>query len=301
MSIAVENQTVIGELQAAQPFDLRTSIRFLGGFGACRGDQILTEDSITKAISVDRSAIVFRLTPTEEGVAYQLYSDVALENGTVAAVRTAVDRYLSLSDDLQAFYRLAEQDEPAYARHIRQAYGLHQVRFLTIPEIAVWALVSQRTPSAHALGMKRRIAALGPTTEVGGVRFQAFPELDLLASLNYDDWYALVRNERKAGYLGHLMCGLKEIGEDFLRTVPYADASKALHGIKGVGDFTASAILLRGFGRMDSLPLEMPQFRDVAARVYGRPVDPVWVRHHYGAYVGYWGYYLKSAGIAAYA
>ena len=58
-----------GTLPACRPFDLRTSIRFLKGFGACRGDQVMTDDSITKAIAVDGQAFVFHVTPHSDGVA----------------------------------------------------------------------------------------------------------------------------------------------------------------------------------------------------------------------------------------
>ncbi|MFD0637570.1 hypothetical protein [Catenulispora yoronensis] len=286
--------TKTGELPAAQPFDLRTSIRFLSGFGACKGDQILTDDSIAKALAVDGRAVVFEVTPTPAGLAYRLSADTPIDAGVEQRTRTAIDRYLSLSDDLTEFYALAEADDPAYADLVDQLRGLHHVRFLTLPEIATWALVSQRTPKSHALGMKRRIQALGPATTVDGVRFQAFPEVAVLAELSDAEWFSLVRNERKAAYLGNMMRGLQEIGEDFLRKASYKDAYATLRSIKGAGDWTASAIMLRGLGRMDHVPLGMAQFQDAAMELYGRPLDADRVRRHYGEHLGYWSYYLRT-------
>ena len=291
---APANAAVTGELPAVQPFDLRISIQFLKGFGACKGDQLLTDDSITKAIAVEGQAIVFRVSPCQAGVRYELACDEAISPETEQRVRAAIDGYLSLSDDLTDFYALADADEPAYAAMVRIMHGLHQVRFLTIAEIGVWALVSQRAPKAVALAMKRRITALGPTTTFEGLRYQAFPDVEQLVALSPEDWLALVRNDRKAQYLANLMTGLHEIGEDYLRTAPYDAAYAALRQIKGVGDFTATAILLRGLGRMNHVPLEMPAFSDAAAKAYGHPVDNAKLRRHYGPHLGYWSYYLHT-------
>ena len=292
-SVEVQETVVAGELPAVQPFDLRTSIRFLRGFGACKGDQVLTDHSITKALAVAGRAVVFEAVPVSSGVGYRLHADSPIGPRIEQRVRTAIDGYLSLSDDLGEFYELAATDDPRFGLLVDRLRGLHQVRFLTIAEIAVWALVSQRTPKSHALGMKRRIADLGPAMTLDGVRYQAFPEVEALAELTDAQWYALVRNERKAGYLGNTMRGLLEIGEDFLRTAPYQDAYKALRSIKGVGEWSASAIMLRGLGRMDHVPLEMAQFQDAAQALYGQPLDAERMRRHYGRHLGYWSYYLK--------
>ncbi|SEK94905.1 DNA-3-methyladenine glycosylase family protein [Streptacidiphilus jiangxiensis] len=293
MPATVSTTFLTGTLPAVQPFDLRASVRFLRGFGACKGDQVLTDTGITKALSLDGRAVVFQLTPVPEGVRYELSSHSPPAADAELRVRTALDAYLSLSDDLRPFYALAQADHPAYASLVRRLHGLHHVRFLTLAEIAVWALVSQRTSRSDALGAKRAITALGPTLTLNGTRFQAFPETDLLADLTHADWLDLVGHERKALYLGHLLRGLAGMGETYLRTAPYAEAYAALRSVKGVGDWTASAILLRGLGRMNHVPLEMRQFAVPAAAVYGGPVDPAALRRHYGEHLGYWSYYLR--------
>jgi DNA-3-methyladenine glycosylase II len=88
--------------------------------------------------------------------------------------------------------------------------------------------------------------------------------------------------------------GLLDIGEEYLRTAPYDEASKALRTIRGVGEFSASAILLRGLGRMDHVPLEMPSFVDVTSRLYGPGDHSAELRERYGRNLGYWAYYLHS-------
>ncbi len=285
-----------GTLEATQPFDLRTSIRFLKGFGACRGDQVMTDDTITKAIAIDGQAFVFHLKPAKDGIAYELFSDRPIEQARKAAVLDKIDGYLSLSDDLSEFYAQAADDIPDYARLVQALRGLHQVRFLTIAEIGVWAVLTQRTPRNVSVARKRVITErFGRAISHDGLEFRAFPELADLSHLTVADWNDIVRNERKAGYLVNLVAGLLDIGEDYLRTASYPQATRALKAINGVGEFSAAAILLRGLGRMDHVPLEMPNFADAAAQIYGPDYDHQKLRSRYGHNLGYWAYYLHTA------
>jgi DNA-3-methyladenine glycosylase II len=286
---------VSGWLPAVQPFDLRTSIRFLRGFGACQGDQVLTDDSLTKAIGVDGQVVVFRVSAAGSGVDYRLFSDRPIGSGVRSRVCAGVDGYLSLSDDLSQFYALAADDVPRYAALVRALRGLHQVRFLTVPEIGVWAVLSQRTPRNVSTAWKRRVTeSFGRRLSVGGMDFQAFPELTDLASLTVNDWLAVVHKQRKAEYLQALVAGLSDIGEQYLRSASYAEATAALRQIRGVGEFTAAAILLRGLGRMEAVPLEMPAFFDATAKVYGPGDHCARLRARYGEHLGYWAYYLRT-------
>jgi DNA-3-methyladenine glycosylase II len=282
-----------GTLPACQPFDLRTSIRFLQGFGACRGDQVMTEDTITKAVAVDGQAYVFEVSPHPDGVAYQLFSDrPSTETGPVLG---KISDYLSLSDDLAEFYAQAAADHPDYARLVQDMRGLHHVRFLTLAEVGVWAVLTQRTPQPVSLSHKRRIVEeFGRRISHDGLGFTAFPELTDLQGVSAAEWAALVRNERKGHYLANLVAGLLDIGEDYLRTASYAQADRALRAITGVGEFSAGMILLRGLGRMDHVPLGMPAFADAIAEVYGPDYDHQKLRSRYGANLGYWAYYLRS-------
>ncbi|MBB5891233.1 DNA-3-methyladenine glycosylase family protein [Kutzneria kofuensis] len=285
-----------GTLTASQPFDLRTSIRFLRNFGACRGDQVMTDETITKAIAVDGQAFVFHVSPSADGVAYELFSDRPIDDARRRKVLDKIDGYLSLSDDLTEFYAQAAGDHPDYARLVHALRGLHQVRFLTIAEIGVWAVLTQRSPRTVSVARKRRITEeFGRAIRHDGLEFRAFPELTDLRALGVADWNAIVHNERKAGYLVNLVAGLLDIGEDYLRTAGYAQATRALRAIKGVGEFSAAAILLRGLGRMDHVPLELPSFADATAQVYGPGYDNGKLRARYGTNLGYWAYYLHTA------
>lgn len=71
--------------------------------------------------------------------------------------------------------------------------GLHQVRFPTVLEAAVWFVLSQRTPQPVSMRTKRRIAeTYGGRVMVAGQAYQAFPELAELVGLSQAQWRSLV-------------------------------------------------------------------------------------------------------------
>src|SRR5258706_101922 len=74
---------------------------------------------------------------------------------------------------------------------------------------------------------------------------------------------------------------------------PYAEARDALLSIRGLGPFSAGAILLRGLGRMDELPW-MPRFADIARTLYRRTIDETTIARRYGRSIGYWSFYLMT-------
>lgn len=286
---------ITGVAPAAQPFDLGLSIRFLAGFPPCAGDQQITDHSLTKGIALDGHAVVVRVTEHPDGVRYQASAPDPWLAGGDAAIGAWVSDYLGLRDDLSGFYARAAGDHPRFRQIVDALHGLHHVRFPSVVEAAVWFVLSQRSPRSVALTHKRRVTeTYGRVVELDGTRYPTFPELADLVDVTQQDWRALVRNDRKAGYLVNVVAGIADVGVDFLRYAPYEDASAALRRIAGVGEFTAAAVLLRGLGRMDHVPLEMKSFDETARAVYGPGFDPARVRARYGDQLGYWSYYLKS-------
>jgi DNA-3-methyladenine glycosylase II len=295
--VAVGEPRTNGLLQAVAPFDLIKSIRFLEGFGPCKGEQCTTETSLTKAIALDGHDIVFRATATPDPtvVAYELFAAAPIPADVIERAATAISDYFSMRDDLAEFSARAEQDHENYAFITRALRGLHQVRFLTVSEIACWSVLSQRSYKSVALAAKHRLMdRFGHRVEVENAVYQAFPTTDELVTLRVEEWDTLVRNARKAATLVSLVAAIEEVGEDFLRTAPYEDAEAALRAVRGVGEWTAAAILLRGLGRMDECPISMDSFVKVAVEVYGPDVDLAAIKTHYGPQIGYWAYYLHS-------
>ncbi len=287
-------------LDAVPPFDLRQSIRALAGFAPCSGEQHLDPDavSVRKALTVGADAVlvdVGRRPDATAGVTVITRAARPLGAGDRAAVGRAVSNWLGLDDDTAGFLRTAAAD-PAMAPIAAAATGLHHVRFASLAEGASYFVLTQRTSQRVAAARKRQLAAeFGSRLSYGGREYVAFPGLDRLAALGPADLGRFAANPQQAAYLYDVIHGLSDLDEDWLRTAPYAEAEAALHEIRGVGDFTAAAILLRVLGRPDRVPARMAQFRRLATDLYGAGATVESVQDRYGDRIGWWAYYARMA------
>jgi len=284
-------------LPATQPFDLGQSLRVLRGSAPCTGEQVVGEHGVRKALTLagpaGDEAVVVDITAAGDGVLVETVAARPLDDTEQAAVGRAVSSWLSLDDDLRPFLAAAA-DDPALRPLLDVTHGLHQVRFPSLAEGAVYFVLTQRTSQALAGARKRRVsAAHGPRLVVDGEEHVAFPSLTALAALPPGELGRFGGNRQQADYLEHVVRGLAELGAEPLRTRPYAEAAATLRALRGVGEFTASAILMRVLGRPDSASLEMRQFRDVVEAVYGPGTPSSVVRDRYGQYVGWWAYYAR--------
>ena len=290
-----------GSLRPAPPFDFAKSLDFLEQFPPMREDQTVSELSMTKAVRVGGRAIVFQLKPTGTikmpGLKYTLFANHPFSRGLTDVVIDRISFFLSLSDDLEQFYRMAINDSN-FAPVLQKLYGLHQVKFFTPFECACWAVLSQRNQLNAARKAKQALLErFGTNLEVNGHVYRAFPEPGQLAEASKEELKALIKHERREEYLGHVIKAFNEVDERFLRTADYDKVEEWLKNIRGIGDFSSRLILLRGLGRMEKLALEK---RLIAAtgRVYGKPMSVQRlhvIAEKYGRWKGYWAYYLRTA------
>ena len=291
-----------GSLRPTPPFDFAKSLDFLGMFPPMREDQTVSEHSMTKAVRVGGRAIVFQLKPTGTtkmpGLKYTLFADHPFSRGLTEVVIDRISFFLSLSDDLDQFYRVAINDSN-FAPILQKLYGLHQVKFFTPFECACWAVLSQRNQlNAARKAKKALLERFGTSLEVNGSLYRAFPEPGQLADASKEQLKGLIKHERREEYLGNVIRAFNEIDERFLRTTDYDKVEEWLKNIKGIGEWSARLILLRGLGRMEKLAVEK-RLIAAAARVYGKPMTEQRlhvIAEKYGRWKGYWAYYLRTAG-----
>jgi DNA-3-methyladenine glycosylase II len=286
-------------LAAKQPYSFGCSLRALAGFAPCTGDQLVVEGRLRKAFQRPRApdeAVVVEVAEEPAGVALTVFADGPLDAGEPAAVELAVRRWLSLDDDLTGFHRTARAD-PAMAPLLAVAAGLHQVRFASLAEGAVYFTLTQRSSQWFAAARKRRIAAdRGPGGVVDGVSYVAFPSLPAVAAMPREDLVGYGGNRQRADRVREVVTGLAALDEEWLRTGPYAEVRAELLAVPGIGTFTAHAILLRVLGRPDDTPLEMAQFTRLAHQLYGDPPpSPAQIRERYSPWVGWWAYLGRTA------
>lgn len=277
-------------LPVKPPFSFAQTVAFLRSFPPCQGDHVLTDRSITAAVSVGGIARVFTI---HDGDPPSVEMPRHVDAATQRALLARAAHFIGAEDDVAPLYAAAEGDPP-FRTLVRELHGLHHVRFPTLEEIAVYCVLMQRTPIRIAAGYKRRfLARFGIPVDAGGVTLRAMPELDQLVELDEADIAAAIGHNAKARRIVEVVRGVAAIGESTLRTAPYAVARDALLAIPGVGPFSAAAILLRGLGRMDELPALRP-IEDEARSLYGAGYDAAAIARRYGNQIGYWSFYLRT-------
>lgn len=291
-----------GTLTPTPPFDFSKSLQFLGIFGPTKNEQTVSTHSLTKAISIDGQTVVFQLTSigtTEKpGLEYTLFSAKPFSQAMENAVVERITFFLSLKDDLQPFYRLGRAD-PDFAPIIEHLYGYHQVKFLTPFENACWAVLTQRNPMKIAQQTKQALVEkYGSSLEVSGSVYWAFPEPMQIAVVDESELLKTIRNDRRTEYLVAAARAFSEADEEFLKTASDEAVEAWLRNIKGIGDWSATFIMVRGLGRMERVPLTEARLFEAASRVYGHGeelsrVDLKRLADKYGLWQGYWAHYIR--------
>jgi len=285
----------------APPFDFAHTRRFIGDFAPGEGEQQMAGATLTRALRIAGQTVVCRVashgTVEAPAVTCDLFADAPIAAAVVVAARDRIAFWLGLEDDLRPFYAAATRDA-AFAPVMREWYGYHQVKFLTPFENACWAVLAQRSPLAVSRLMKDRLAArFGGTCTMDGETYAAFPEPADLAGATPATLAETLRNARKADYLHAVIAAWLEVDEARLRTGPYDDVERWLRGIRGIGAWSASFVLIRSLGRMERIPPD-DALLHAAARVYGHPLSTAEftaVAAQYGTMQGYWGHYLRVA------
>jgi DNA-3-methyladenine glycosylase II len=296
--------SVTGTLTPRSPFDYAKTLGFLYGFGPTGGEQVFTGNSLTKAITLNGRAVAFEVWSQGEGLqsplAYRLSSYQPVSDEEHAALTDRIRFFLSLDDDLHAFYAIGQAD-PQFAPVIERLYGLHQPKFLTPFEIACWAILGQRLPWRMAHRIKMAIVErFGTSITLHGKLYRAFPGPRQLAAAEPADLAAVVRNERKVEYLGAVIQFFNEVDEQFLRSDPYDEVAARIRAIRGIGEWSAHFILVRGLGRMERVSSIDKELLKAAASVYngGQPITLTELQNvldRYGDTQGYWAFYARNA------
>ena len=290
-----------GVLAAQPPFDFTKSLAFLEMFGPSKGDFTQDATTHTRALMIDGQTLVFRLRAREDapGIAYTLYSASPVTDAVCAVVEDRIRFFLSLDVDLTPFYALAD-DDPAFAPIVQRLYGYHQVLFLTPFENAVWAILSQRNLMAISSKMKAAlIERYGGEHVVDGQTYRAFPEPAQIMDADHDEIRAVIGHAEKGGRLPGLARAFDSMDELWLRDAPYDQVEAWLKSIRGIGDWSARFVLLRGLGRVERIPRDEKRLQGAVAKGYGlihaTDEDVQRLGAPYGEWIGYWAHYLRAA------
>jgi DNA-3-methyladenine glycosylase II len=253
-------------------FSLAASQRFLGGFTPAAGTFSSDDARLTMAFPVDgwagsAAAVVWQDGELIRGEAVASSPDVSID-----AVRGQVARTLSLDHDGTGWEEVGRRD-PVIGRFQAEFDHLRPVCFYSPYEAAVQAIIGQRISMRQAATIKTALATEhGEALEIGGTRLHAFALPQDLTDVSV----ARGLSTEKLRRLHEIALAALEgrLDATRLRAMSYDEAIASLREIRGIGEWSAGHVLLRGAGLADAVPLSDPQTRTAIRAAYDLKAQP---------------------------
>ena len=163
---------------------------------------------------------------------------------------------LGINEDLNLFYHMAAEDQKL-APIVQALMGLHVPHTASVYEGLTMAILGQQT-SSHVTRMLHTllIETYGPSQEVGGCVWYAFPPAEALVTAGVSGLRAIKLSTRKSEYIVDIAARMAsgELGLEKLHDQPDQEVVRLLTSIRGVGEWTAQWLLICSFGRSDGFP-----------------------------------------------
>ena len=187
--------------------------------------------------------------------------------GATQGIERQVARILGVDRDASGFYALGQRD-PVLGELLERRPGFRPVVFFSPWAAAGWSVLTQRLRMTQAARLAEHLAReAGDVVDVGGVQVASFPRPQtFLVRAGYpgvtaEKWTRLQTVARAA---------LE--GELSMETLAREGARERLMKLRGVGPWTADAVLIRGVGPSDVLPVSEPSLHAAVASAY--PDEP---------------------------
>jgi 3-methyladenine DNA glycosylase/8-oxoguanine DNA glycosylase len=257
------------------PFELQQALGFLRGFPPAGAEEQGGE--YLAAHAINGRALLVRLRDHPDGGLELGVLGYDLTDDDLDAAERLARRVFSLDWDGDAFLALGEQDA-VLASVQRRFRGLRPVLFGSPFEALCWAILSQRVTLAQAARLKARLGAVyGPTVELDGDEYQAFPApehlLELSAALDADILRVpAVKLERLAALAQRAAAG--DFEAERLLGMPLDEARAWLEQSPGIGPWASEFALIRGAGHPDLLPSQEARLLQSVQRQYGLDAPP---------------------------
>jgi DNA-3-methyladenine glycosylase II len=241
------------------PYDLARQSEFFGEWTKSRGDSIV---------------MAFPVEGWTESAAVQLRQHGDKIEGAVYGTAEPAWRQalavLSLDEDGSGYAAVGESD-PVIGRLQREHGFPRPVLFHSPYEAACAFIIGHRLRMTQQRAIRARLARdSGEHFEVDGTTVHAFPGPRRLLELTEIPGVNDEKVHRLHGIAQAALDGL--LDRDRLRALPVADALAQVRQLRGVGEFFAMAIVLRGAGRTDAAPGDELTLAGID-RLYGPGAD----------------------------
>lgn len=245
-------------LRTRAPFHLEATVRVLQRRPANRVD-IWEDEAYRRALATPEGVLL--VETRNLGSVDQPDVRFAVLNGepslaTRGFIAAALGRMLGLDVELAAVQPWAES-----VRGLRSTAlalrGMRPPRFPTLFEtFASVVPFQQLSLDAGVSIVGRMVERFGAQLEVGGRRWLAFPEPEVIAQADIESLRSLGLSRKKAETLQHLAARIvsRQLTEESVAALPTPEALAALTEEPGIGPWSAAVVLLRGFGRTEVFP-----------------------------------------------
>jgi DNA-3-methyladenine glycosylase II len=235
------------------------------------------EDGVAHLLEVSEEdgqikARLFRFAPETtigSGSALGLSSSSGTREPSSASAANDLASWILSSDlDLRPLY---EATDPTFAPLAGRLWGLKPLRTATVFEALVIAIIEQQIGlQVAAILQNRLVSRLGPAVKFKGIEFRAFPSPERFARLDPQDLRDLGLSMNKSRFiLGIAEATVsKDPDLESLKKMKTEEAREILLSMKGVGRWTADYVLLRGLGRLESVPIDDLGIRDAVGLLY---------------------------------
>jgi DNA-3-methyladenine glycosylase II len=241
------------------PFDFERSVGIHGRFEKSLPD--VHENGVYKRVlhlAENPVLVLVRSKGTIEKPRLMVEAHPQLSAREVKALKRLLRTMFAASFDFNKFYSFAEKERLMSIVSTRLR-GLRPVSPPTVFEALVIAITEQQISLDAAVAIRSRlIEKYGEIVEFEGRSFYAFPTPAVLAKAKLNQMMTVGLSRNKALYITELSkkVARKELDLEGLRKMDDKAAIAELTKIKGVGPWTAEYTLIRGMGRVNSLPAD---------------------------------------------
>lgn len=240
-------------------------------------------------------SITSRGTVSKPLLRVEVYPHLSIKESE--SLRDRLHSMLEASYSYRDFRRVARKDQLMNRISSRLA-GLRPIPPPSVFEALVIAITEQQISVDAAVAIRSRlIEKYGETLRLDGMTYYAFPTAARLAKAKPDQMRSVGLSRSKASYINELSkkVAAGELDLERVREMDDETAVSELTKIRGIGPWSAEYALIRGLGRVNSLPADDLGIQRAVSQGYfrGRKVSSQNVRRALNKFAPY-------SGIAAF-
>ncbi|MDD1780839.1 3-methyladenine DNA glycosylase 2 [Enterovibrio sp. ZSDZ35] len=237
------------EVKAALPGDFQSEY-FLAFHrrDKCAIAELVEGETIKKGLVISGLPCLLSITLAQDNAVASLHADGQLSDFDKQSLQVLLNNMLGLAQSTTQF-ETAYQSHTDISRLLKHSAGLRIPQTSSPFEAIVWAITGQLISVEAAVSIRRRLIETAGVKHNSGLWCQPCPSS--LAALPISEYRRCGYSNAKAQTI-QLVAQQVASGELTLAPdVPAKEIEKTLLAIKGVGPWTVSYTLLRGFGWLD--------------------------------------------------